>query len=150
MAEENAVRGTKLLIEVETDTPGTYEHPCVINTDRSINFQADTTDQPTFDCDAPEAISWKQREKTELSADISGAGRLYTADLSLYDAWVRSPDAKNVRVTIDEDAEHGGGHWIGAYHLTQFQVSAGGRGTTVEVSITMQSTGEVGEFVPAA
>lgn len=149
MAQENAVSGTKLLIEIEGDTPGTYAHPCVINTDRSINFQVDTNETPTYDCDDPEAISWKQREKTQLSADIDGAGRLYSGDISVYDAWIRSADAKNVRVTIDAAAENGGGSWTGAYHLTQFQVSAGGVGTTVEVKVALQSNGEVAAFVPA-
>lgn len=150
MAQETAVRGTKLLIEIETDTPGTYEHPCVINTDRSINFQAETTDTPTYDCNDPDAASWKQREKNNLSADISGAGRIYTGDIEVYDAWFRDLDAKNVRVRIDETADKGGGYWLGAYHLTGFEVSAGGAGTTVEIAITMQSTGEIAAFVPVA
>lgn len=150
MAQEPAVRGTKLLIQVGGGgSPETFTHDCLINTERSFGIAAETSDFPTFDCNDPEAVSWLQREKVSLSADISGGGRLHTADLSTYDAWARSLDPKNVKITINAPAANGGGSWLGAYHLTEFRVTGGDKGSTIEVAITLQSTGEVGDFVPA-
>lgn len=150
MPQELALKGELLLIEIGNgQTPEQFNHPCVINTNRGINFQAETTDTPTFDCDKPGAIAWKQREKTLLSADITGAGRIYTGSTKVYSDWLASPNTKNVRVTIDAPPGKGGGYWIGAYHLTQFQAESGGVGTTVDTSISLQSSGEVGPFVEA-
>ena len=151
MAQIPAVRGTKLLIQIgDGAAPEVFAHPCIINTERSFNLQAETQDNPTYDCEDPEAISWMQREKVSLSGDISGAGRLYASSIAEYDSWLRSPDPKNVKITINETAANGGGSWTGSYHLTQFQVTGGDKSTSIEVSITLQSTGEVAPFVAAA
>lgn len=151
MAQKLAVRGTKLLIQVgDGADPEVFAHPCLINTDRSFNLQAETQDFPTYDCEDPEAVSWMQREKVSLSGDISGAGRLHEADLAEYDAWLRDPNPRNVKIVISATAAEGGGSWTGSYHLTQFQVTGGDKSTTIEVTLTLQSTGEVAPFVAAA
>lgn len=151
MAQTLAVRGTKLLIQVgDGASPEVFAHPCLINTDRSFNLQAETNDFPTYDCDDPEAVSWLQREKVSLSGDISGAGRLHVADMEEYDDWLRSPDPRNVKIVIDAASANGGGSWTGPYHLTQMEITGGDKSSTIEVSITLQSTGEVGAFAAAA
>lgn len=150
MAQTLAVRGTKLLIQVgDGASPEVFAHPCVINTERSFGLAAETAEFQTYDCDNPEGMSWAQREKTVLSADISGAGRLHAADIKAYDTWFRSKDPKNVRINIDTAKTNGGGYWQGSYHLTGFEITGGDKSSVIEVSLTLQSTGEVASFVEA-
>lgn len=153
MAQTLAVRGTKLLIQIGDGNvdpgPEQFVHPCLINTDRSFALNAEMTDFPTLDCDDLEAVAWAQREKVSLSGEISGAGRLHVASFAEYDTWLRSPDPKNVKVNVNAAAANGGGSWTGPFHLTQFQVTGGDKGTTIEASLTLVSSGVVGPFVPA-
>lgn len=150
MAQVLAVKGTKLLIQIgDGGSPEQFGHPCVINTDRSFALNAEVADFQTYDCSDPEGLSWAQREKTTLSADISGGGRLHAADLKEWDTWFRSPYPKNVRITIDAAKAVGGGHWQGQYHLTGFEITGGDKSSVIEVSVTLQSTGEVSQFVEA-
>ncbi len=138
------LRGTQLYIKVGNGmSPETFAHPCLINTTRGIQFQSNGQDIPVQDCADPEAISWTEHEKTELSATINGAGQLdnVLATIEFYDAWFRSADSRNVQVWTGTV-----GKWAGAFHLTDWSVTSGGRGTKAEVSLTLKSDGVVAAF----
>jgi hypothetical protein len=144
MADAKTVRGTKLLIKVSDGASSpTFAHPCLINTDRGISFNADTNDVVIPDCSNPDLMAWAAREKVTLSAEITGAGTLNTPDTSDYFDWVTSADPKAVRVELGDVAlADGGGYWSGNFHLTRFEVN-GTRGNRAQCAITMQSDGSV-------
>lgn len=138
------LRGTQLYIKVGNGaSPEVFSHPCLINTTRGIQFQSNGQDIAVPDCADPDALAWTEHEKQELSATITGAGLLdnILATIQFYDAWFRSPDSRNVQVWTGTS-----GKWAGAFHLTDLNVSAGGRGTKAEITMTLKSDGLIAPF----
>ena len=72
-----------------------------------------------------------------------GAGKLDTADVATYAAWLADKDPKNVQVWLGT-----AGYWSGTFHLTGFEVT-GDRGGLAEVSITLESDGAVPYYTAA-
>lgn len=137
--------GSSLFIMVGDGATPTeaFAHPCLINSQRSIQFTAETAETNVPDCDDPEAIAWIEREKRALSAQISGEGSLHTPDAEIYFDWVKDEDPKNVRAKMNGvTGANGGGYMAGAFHLTAFELS-GTRGEKVNCSITLLSSGAV-------
>lgn len=144
MAKPATENGTQLLIKVETSAgSGVFTHDCLINTDRGIQFSSDTNTILVPDCDNPDDPAWMERIKDGLSATITGAGVLDKASVAKYDEWMRDSASKNVRVYIGTH-----GYWAGAFHLTGWEVT-GSRNEKQQVSITLESDGEVAAYVVA-
>lgn len=144
MAQISKIRGTQLYIKVGNGAdPEVFTHPCLINTKRGIQFQSSTNKIITPDCEAPDDPAWTEAIKDALSASINGAGTLDTSAVADYDAWFRSPDAKNVQVWIGAL-----GHWEGEFHLTNFEIT-GDRGGLAETTIALESAGIIAPFVAA-
>jgi predicted secreted protein len=114
----------------------------LINADRGIQFNSNNNAVVVPDCADPEAPGWNQTTKDGLSTVISGAGVLdnVLATIQLYDTWFRGDTTKNVRVYLDDV-----GYWAGAFKLSQWGVT-GTRGNKAEVSLTLESEGEVEAF----
>ena len=141
MAQAKTVRGTKLLIKIgDGATPEVFEHNCTINGARSFQLSSQTNDFVVPDCDDPDLLAWIEREKVSVGGTINGAGILNSEDLPFFEEYARSADPKNCMVTVDVPGTDGGGHWDGAFLLTDFQIN-GDRGSKIEVTLTMQSTG---------
>lgn len=142
MVQAKPIRGTALYIKVgDGSSPEEFTHPCLINTKRGIQFQSSTNKIIVPDCENPDDPAWTEAIKDSLGATISGAGTLDTPSVAMFDAWFRSPDTKNVEVWLGQM-----GHWPGAYHLTNFEVT-GDRGALAEVSLTLESSGLIAPFV---
>jgi predicted secreted protein len=134
----STIRGTQLLIKVGDDaTPQAFAHPCLINAKRGFKLTVSTNKIVVPDCDNPDDPAWQECIKDVLSASIDGAGKLDTADIAAYHAWLVSKDSKNVQVWLGTV-----GHWAGAFHLTNFEAN-GDRGALAECSITLDSDGIV-------
>lgn len=143
MAAVKHARGVKLLIKVgDGATPEVFSTPCSINAERGITFSAGANDQDIPDCSNPDAIAWVVREKTNLSASITGSGVLDTEDAEFFYDWLKSEDPKNVKVIVDVPAEAGGIIFTGAFHLTEFSIT-GNRAEKMQVSISLSSSGEI-------
>jgi len=145
MAAVQTIAGTQLLIMIETETAGIFEHPCLINAARGIVFSSDANSEVTPDCDNPDDPGWKQVTKAGMQATISGAGKLHTPDIEMFDAWFHTDEAKAVKVQVGTDTPVG--TWTGNFKLTEFGVS-GDRGEKAEATVTLLSDGEVGLFTP--
>lgn len=144
MAQAATIRGTALYIKVgDGADPEVFTHPCLINTQRGIQFQSSTNKIIVPDCDNPDDPAWTEAIKDSLGATINGAGTLDTASVASFDAWFRSPDPKNVQVWLAAL-----GHWAGAFNLTNFEIT-GDRGSLAEVTITLESSGVIAAFDPA-
>jgi predicted secreted protein len=144
MAKAETIRGTALYIKVgDGASPEVFTHPCLINTKRGIQFTSSTNKIITPDCENPDDPAWTEAIKDSLGATVSGAGTLDVASVADFDEWFRSPDTKNVQVWLGTK-----GHWDGAFNLTNFEVS-GDRGGLAEVTLTLESSGEVAIFTAA-
>lgn len=137
--------GSKLLIQIgDGGSPSeTFAHDCLINTERGIQFSADTTDTVIPDCDNPDDPAWKEVSKDGLSATINGAGIAHSASLETWFNWFKGSATKNVRVKVDVTAGNGGGYWAGAFHLTAFEVTGASNKERATVSVTLVSSGTV-------
>ena len=136
-------RGVKLVLKVGNGAqPEVFTARCTINAARGITFTATTNDSPAIICETPDAIAWVLREKSGLSASVTGAGMTNTPDVQVFFDWLVSPDSKNCQVVLDVPATDGGVIFAAAFHLSEFAVT-GDRGGKVESSITLISDGAV-------
>ncbi|OLP44647.1 phage tail tube protein [Rhizobium oryziradicis] len=143
MAPVKGLKGEKLLVQIgDGASPETFVIDCLINTDRGIKFSSDTTDTNLPDCDNPGAPAWKFRNKDGFSAEISGSGKVHTPSVKLFWDWFNSDEGKNVRVLVDVAVGVGGGYWIGAFKLTDFDVT-GTPKEYADCSVTLQSDGVI-------
>lgn len=145
MAQPATISGTQLLIMIETETAGVFEHPCLINAERGIVFAADANSEVVPDCDNPDDPGWKEVTKDGFQATITGAGVLDTTNIPLFDAWFRVDEVKSVKIQIG--ATPSIGTWTGDFKLTEFGIT-GNRGEKANATVTMLSDGVVGAFVP--
>lgn len=138
------IRGTQLMIKIgDAASPEVFSHPCLINTKRGIQFQSSANKVIIPDCDNPDDPAWVQVIKDQLSASISGAGVLDTADVADYDAWFNSDDAKNVEIWLGAI-----GKWTGSFKLTSWEVN-GDRNQNAEVTLTLESHGALAAYAAA-
>ena len=138
------IKGTQLRIMIESqDTPGTFVHPCLINTQRGIQWTTTGNDEEIPDCDDPDAMAWVQHTKMGISGTISGAGKLDKTAVEDFFDWINSDDARNVKIDVGD-----AGVWDGLWKLTDFQIT-GDRGVVAEATITMKSHGPQ-VFTPGA
>lgn len=145
MAQAKTVSGSSLLIMIGDGATPTeaFAHPCLINSQRAIQFSAETAETNVPDCDNPEAIAWIECEKRSVSAQISGEGVLNTPDTEEYFNWVKGETTKHVRAKLNGvTGANGGGYMAGSFHCTAFELS-GNRGEKVNCSITLLSSGAV-------
>lgn len=144
MAAVKHARGVKLLIKVGDGATPTevFSTPCSINAERGITFTSGVNDQDIPDCSDPDAIAWVVREKTNLSASITGSGVLDTSDVQDFFDWLKSEDPKNIKVIVDVPSTDGGVVFTGAFHLTEFSIT-GNRGEKMQASISLSSSGEI-------
>jgi len=143
MAQPTSFNGAKILVKVgDGGSPETFAHPCLINSSRSVQSTASTTESAIPDCDNPEAPAWLEREKDTLSVTITGEGIMDASDTSDYFAWLTSENSKNVKAVVNNGGGANEFTFDGKFHLTEFQVS-GERKERAQVSITLVSTGPV-------
>lgn len=144
MAKPDTIKGTQLYIKISDGaSPEVFTHPCLINSDRGVTFRSNTNDIVVPDCDNPDDPAWRELVKDALSAGVTGAGVLDNklATIQSYTAWWKSDDAKNVQVWLGTL-----GYWQAPFKLTEWEVT-GARNDKAQVSITLESDGEVADFV---
>lgn len=143
MAAPTTVRGSQLLIKIgDGGSPEAFAHPCTINADRGISFDAEMGENNIPDCDDPEAPAWVGREKRTKSATINGAGILSAADQDIFFDWFDSENGKNVKVYTDIAGASGGRVYTGLFHCSKFEIT-GNRGEKALCNITLVSDGAV-------
>ena len=144
------VTGSKLLVQIgDGADPETFAHDCLINTKRGVQFTSETNESIMPDCDNPDDPAWKSVTKDGFSAQISGAGMLYTASVSEWYDWFNSDDAKNIQFALNVPLASGGGHFAGAFKLTQFEITSDGNKEQSTCNVTLVSDGAV-EWTDAA
>ena len=147
MAKPTTVKGTKVrLLQGNGAQPEVFSAYCGL-TAKSINFQTNTNETFVPDCDNPDAPQWRELSKSGRYVSISGSGLLNMASLESFQA-AYEDDTATDRFEIAVPALQRGGHWIGQFMLTNFQIT-GNDGELTNVEITLESSGEV-TWVPAS
>lgn len=132
--------GTGLLIKLGDGAgPEVFAHPCMINTSRSISFDAAVNSDNLEDCENPDNPATVFNFKSATSFSIDGAGKLDTADVAAWITYVGSPDAVNVKIYMGATLLV-----TAAVQITKFAIT-GGNHANAEVSVSMVSHG----WVPA-
>lgn len=117
----NAVSGEEILVQIGDDAdPQVFAHDCMINTDRSINLTATTSDQQIPNCTDPSKPPKTVRRVDATDSTISGAGLLHK-DSAL--VW-----AQRVGKTISIRGRIAGALRVaGLYILTEFAITGTAR-----------------------
>jgi predicted secreted protein len=141
MARPKTLRGSKVLIQLESDTPGTFVAPCALTT-KGIDLSAESNDFNVPDCDDPDAATWTERVVAALSAGVSGSGTLAMDSLATWREWFLSAAEKNIRVKLDATLANGGGYFAMSAVLTGLNIG-GNQGELATIEVTIASNGEV-------
>lgn len=140
MAEPTTITGDQILIQVEmVAASGTYAHPCLINTDRGVQWSSNVISELVPDCADPSAPAWNRTEVDGLSATINGSGMYDLASEEDFYDWYTSGASKSVKV---KTGTTGGSTYTGDFKLTEFGVT-GARKTRATASITLVSDGPI-------
>ena len=143
MAEIKHFKGVRLLVKVALPSaPTVFNLFCTINAERGITFTAGVNDQEVIDCADLEAVAWVLREKTNLSAAITGSGTVNTPDIETFYDWLTDENSWNVKVILDVPSADGGVIFTGKFHLTEFSLT-GNRGEKGQSSLSLSSDGAV-------
>jgi hypothetical protein len=140
----DVAKGTSLLIKVGNGAQTeVFAHPCMINTSRSVSFDAAVNSDNVEDCANPDNPATVHTFKSARSFSIDGAGKLDAGDTRDWIGYLASPDPVNVQV------------WLGATMLVQAPVQVtkfaitGGNHANAEVSISLVSDGWDGTVASA-
>ena len=133
-----------LLIEIgDGASPENFAHLCTINTNREVNFETTTVDDPDVDCTDPDSVAWTDRVADTKSSSISGEGRMDPLTYGVLRDYDLAGAIFNVRVNIAIPGAQGGGYYQGPYLITSLGLAKEGRVGTVTCSVEMQSAGKI-------
>lgn len=109
--------------------PEVFAHTCGANA-RSVKFTNNMGEDVTLDCTDPTGVipaiqRWVESQDTTLNI----SGRVAKESLSTWRGWSDDATKKNVKILIDEAGADGGGFWVVAAYLSDFEMSAENTGT---------------------
>lgn len=147
MAQPTTKRGTKVqILKGDGGGPEVFSAFCALIA-KSFNFQTNTNEFFVPDCADPDAPAWREVVKSGRFLSVSGSGTLAMEDLASYQASYDSDLSDNYQLALDTTDTTYGGHWAGAFMLTNLQIDGNDDGK-VQVSISLESDGPV-TWVPA-
>lgn len=123
---------SQLLVQIEDPaTPGTFAHPCLINTNRSYAKTAAATATVVPRCDDPTQPGKTVRVTTSTDSSISGDGILDAATAKKFN------DLVGVKMNIKANVGNVAGALVvtGAYILTSFTLTGGSLGALVTAAL---------------
>lgn len=128
-------------------TPPVFAAPCGF-TQKSFSRSKTLSSVNVPDCDNPDAAAWEERDVQSMSATISGSGVLAKEALPVWEAALVSTDSVECEVEL-EFPDGTSSVYTGLFHLESFEVT-GSQGERVQVSVTMQSDGEIVREAPGS
>lgn len=143
MAKPSTISASQVLILVgDGQSPETFAQPCGLTT-RGFNRTTQVSEVDVPDCDDPDAPGWTEREVRSLSAGVSGTGVIAKESLDVWDDWLESGAARNVKVRL-KDYTSPGVHreYDGQMVLTRLELG-GENKTRANVTVELQSHGPV-------
>lgn len=141
MAQPTTVKFGKFFVRLSSgSTPATFVAPCGF-TSKSFSRGKSLNSVQIPDCDDPDAPAWEARDVQSMSATISGSGVLAKAAVPTWEAALASTDSIECEVELDYP-DSGSDVYTGKFHIENFEIT-GSIGERVQVSVTMQSDGEI-------
>jgi hypothetical protein len=130
-------------------SPEVFAQPCLINTDKGVQFSAAFSDDVIPQCgedeDKPARVI---RNVDNVSFTVTGSGKLHTGDVKTYVDWLASGEAKNCRIRIGASGASGATQIVCPVRLTELNPTAT-RPNTADVTLTLVSDGFVATQVAA-
>ena len=139
MAQATTIRGGKIRVLLETDTPGVYGAPCGF-TSRSITFTKNLEEVVVPDCDDPDKVDWVGRDAVSLSISVSGEGVLAAESVEVWDAAWQSVESVNAKIEYEFPANTV--TWTGKVHVESLE-DTGNNGQRATRNVSLQSDGEM-------
>lgn len=141
MARPETMKFGKFFVRLSDGaTPAVYTAPCGF-TSKSFNRNKTLAEVQVLDCDDPDKAAWMDRDVQSMSATISGSGVLAKAAMPVWEAAAASTDSVAAEIELVY-ADGSSDFYEGNFHLETFDIT-GSLGERLQVSITMQSDGEV-------
>lgn len=141
MAKPVTVRFGKFFVRLSNgETPAVFSAPCGF-TSKSFTRNKTLGETQIPDCDDPDAPAWQARDAQSMSATISGSGVLAKSALPTWEEAFASDESIECEVEFlypDGDADV----YTGRFHLESLETT-GAMGERVQISVTMQSDGEI-------
>lgn len=139
MAQATTIRGGKVRVLLETETPGVYAAPCGF-TSKSVTLTKGLEELQVPDCDDPDKVDWVGRDAVSLSIGVSGEGVLAVESGEVWlDAW-ESVESVGAKIEIEFPAKTI--TYTGKLHVESLELGAP-NGRRVTNNVSMQSDGEM-------
>lgn len=139
MSQATTIRGGKIRVLLETDTPGVYGAPCGF-TSRSITFTKNLEEVVVPDCDDPDKVDWVGRDAVSLSISISGEGVLALESVDIWDDAWQSVESVNAKIEYEFPSKTV--TWTGKVHVESLE-DTGNNGQRATRNVSLQSDGEM-------
>lgn len=141
MAKPETVRFGKFFVRIsDGGEPPVFTAPCGF-TSKSFSRSKTLNEVQVPDCDDPDAPAWNERDVQSMSASISGDGVLAKSAIPVWEEALATTESVECEVELlyangDSDI------YTGLFHVESFDIT-GSLGERVQVSVSMQSDGEI-------
>ncbi|SIT74749.1 phage tail tube protein [Pontibaca methylaminivorans] len=141
MARPETIKFGKFFVRLsDGESPPAFTAPCGF-TSKSFSRNKTLAEVEVPDCDDPDAAAWSERDVQSMSATISGSGVLAKAAMPTWEGALESTDSIEAEVEFVY-ADGTSDYYTGRFHIESLEIT-GSLGERVQVSITMQSDGEI-------
>lgn len=141
MARPETVRFGKFFVRLSDGSSiPQFTAPCGF-TSKSFSRSKTLGEVNVPDCDDPDAPAWVERDVQSMSATISGDGVLAKDAVPVWEDALASVES----IECEVELEYAGGDsdiYTGFFHVESFEIT-GALGERVNVSVSMQSDGEI-------
>lgn len=121
-------------------SPEVFSAPCLINTDRGIQFTANFNADIVPDCDNITSPAQVVQVVDSISMSISGGGKLDRDDVKTYVDALTAGTPSNYRIRVGDVDSAGSVEIIVPMVITNFNITSQ-RTATAECDITFESSG---------
>lgn len=141
MARPETIKFGKFFVRLSDGaTPAVFTAPCGF-TSKSFTRNKTLNEVQVPDCDDPDAAAWTERDVQSMAATISGSGVLAKAAMPAWEEALESTESVAAQIEFvyaDETSDF----YEGRFHIESLEIN-GSLGERVQVSVTMQSDGEI-------
>lgn len=142
MTKPTTNRWTKLTIwPGDGASPEVFTSKVCGMTSKGFTLTGQTSDSTVPDCTDPDLPAWIERIIRSLSGSVTGAGVMAEENFGFWRDWMLSGAAKNVRIVVDLQTSPG--YFACAMVLTKFELTGNENDGKINVSLSLDTDGEV-------
>lgn len=146
MAYPTTIKGQKVALQRETDTPGTYATVCGITT-KGLQRTRQTTDTVVWDCTDPDASPIVERDILNGDWTMTGSGQAVITALDDIEEDYESGEAHNYRIVFFGTGSTVVRSYTGSTIITDLTIGAV-NGERASISLTLAGSGVLTRDVP--